>query len=102
MRILPGQKTFTPIKVTRTDRTAVSRINRGLPLEQHITAETYARKKLEGFKWCSLGKHWELRAEFNSSAREADGLGTNCRKHQSLYWQGYKKRQAQKAKAPAT
>ena len=101
MRHLPGQKTFAPIKVTRTDRTAVARINRKLPQDQEMTAETYARKKLEGFKWCTLGKHWELREQFNSSAREADGLGTSCRKHQSLYWQGYKQRQAEKIKAPA-
>lgn len=101
MRTLPGQKTFAPPEPTRHDRTAVTRINKSLPEEKHITPELYVRKRFEGFKWCSLGKHFVLREQFNANTREKDGLGTNCRECQARYWQGFKRRQEQKAKAPA-
>jgi hypothetical protein len=101
MKTLPGQKTFVAPAPTSRDKTAATRINKQLPENQQLTAAEYAKKKAEGFKWCTLGQHFVQREKFSSSQREKDGLSSSCTEHQSQYWQDYKQRQKQKRAEPA-
>lgn len=84
MSPLPGQRTFDPPKPTPQDRTHARRIG--------VDPALYVKRRLEGLKWCSGGKHWLPPMQFNRSRREKDGRTTTCRECQRAYWQAYRRR----------
>lgn len=89
MSPLPGQRTFDPPEPTAHDKAAARRIG--------CTIEAYTRKRFEGFKWCSRGRHWDTPGKFAASAREKDGRATTCRACQAEYWRNYTRKPKPKA-----
>jgi len=44
-----------------------------------LTFEEYSSRINRGLKWCSKGRHWTKRTDFDRDASRGDGLCTSCR-----------------------